>query len=277
MNWLLPATNPSSVPAVHANPLARAGRPFFFQLCLGLSLAVTPLPRALAQQAGTESSPATGEIVQRLVAGNEHRAQQLGPYTSQRHYHITYKGFPHGAEADMVVNVSADSPTSKRFAVVSESGSHLLLDHVLHKLLRTEQDSLHDRADSALTPANYSFSLIKTETDGGRLTYVLSVEPKTPRQLLYRGTIWVDANDYAVVKIEAQPAKNPSFWIRSTDIHHVYGKTGDFWLPESNRSESKIRLGGTAVLTIEYNDYQFVRTAPSQAEVSEPVTAAQVR
>jgi hypothetical protein len=272
MNSLLPATRAASIPALRAKVRSKTRRRLVLGLCLTL-----PLSAALAQQAGTTSAPSIGDIVQRLVAQNEHRAQQLGPYTSQRHYHISYKGFPHGAEADMVVDVSADNATSKRFAVVSESGSHLLLDHVLHKLLKTEQDSSHDRTDSALTPANYSFNLVRAETDDGRLTFVLGVQPRTPRTLLYRGTIWVDATDYAVVKIEAQPAKNPSFWIRSTDIHHVYSKTGDFWLPLSNRSESKVRLGGTAVLTIEYGDYRFANTAPSQAEVSEPVPSAQLR
>jgi hypothetical protein len=73
----------------------------------------------------------------------------------------------------------------------------------------------------------------------------------------------VDAQDYAVVKIDAHPAKNPSFWISDTEIHHVYEKDGDFWLPKSNRSETKVRLGGTAILTIEYGDYRFAAKGAS--------------
>ena len=53
---------------------------------------------------------------------------------------------------------------------------------------------------------------------------MLQVEPKTNSRLLYRGTIWVDADDFAVAKIEAEPAHNPSFWIRGTKIHHVNAK-----------------------------------------------------
>ena len=40
-------------------------------------------------------------------------------------------------------------------------------------------------------------------------------------------------------RIEAEPAKNPSFWIKKTDIHHEYVKVGDFWLPADNKSVSK--------------------------------------
>jgi hypothetical protein len=268
MSWPPLATRSTHNPA-GAIATMRAGRPVLSRLCVSLSLAAALLPAAVSQQAGSDASPTTAEVVQQLVARNEQRARQMGSYTSRRHYHIAYHGFPHAADADMVVDVTCDTPSSKHFEVVSESGSRLLLDHVLRKLLRTEQDSSRQNADSALTPANYDFTLVRTETDEGRMTYVLSVEPKAPRPLLYRGTIWVDAKDFAVAKLEAQPAKNPSFWIRNTEIHHVYGKTGDFWLAQSNRTETKVRLGGVAVLTIDYGDYRFANAPMGQTNVSE--------
>jgi hypothetical protein len=49
---------------------------------------------------------------------------------------------------------------------------------------------------------------------------------------------------------------NPSFWITSTRIHETYKKVGDFWLPEKNESVSRIRFGGSATLTIQYQDYK---------------------
>ena len=278
MSWLPPAIR--SCPSGNlpnqtcaANEIVRAGHPLFFRFCLGLSLAMVPFPAALPQQDSSAVSVSAAEIVQQMVARNEQRARELGPYTSRRHYHVAYHGFPHGAEADMVVDVTCDGPSSKKFQIVSQSGSHLLLDHVLKRLLATEQDASRDRTDNALTPVNYTFTLVKTETDEDRHAYVLTVEPKRPRSLLYRGTIWVDARDYAVVRIEAEPAKSPSFWIRNTQIRHVYEKTGEFWLPRSNRSESKIRLGGTAILTIDYGDYRFLNASsipPMPSLVSGP-------
>jgi hypothetical protein len=87
--------------------------------------------------------------------------------------------------------------------------------------------------------------------------YVLIVEPKTKDKFLYRGRIWVDAEDFAVVRLEAEPAKNPSFWTKSNEIEQVYMKVNDFWLPASNHSITAIRLGGNAELTIQYNNYQI--------------------
>ena len=64
-----------------------------------------------------------------------------------------------------------------------------------------------------------------------------------------------------MVRIEAEPAKNPSFWTKETRIEQAYAKVGDFWLPISNRSSSTIRLGGHADFTIDYQDYRITAAA----------------
>ena len=64
------------------------------------------------------------------------------------------------------------------------------------------------------------------------------------------------SQDFAFTRIEAEPAKNPSFWTLRSQIHHQYQKIGEFYLPESNRTVTDVRLGGRAVLTIRYLDYK---------------------
>jgi len=70
--------------------------------------------------------------------------------------------------------------------------------------------------------------------------------------------------------MEVEPAKSPSFWTKKSDIRHTYAKVAGFWLPKQNRSVSTIRLGGQAVLTIDYNDYKIVDplAAPSGSQVT---------
>jgi len=86
---------------------------------------------------------------------------------------------------------------------------------------------------------------------------MLAVEPRRKDKFLYEGRIWIDAQDFAVVRLEAKPAKDPSFWTRSSLIEQVYTKVGQFWLPLRNHSVSAVRLGGTADLTIQYKDYRI--------------------
>jgi hypothetical protein len=211
---------------------------------------------AHAQPAENPNAADPVEIVWRMVAQNETRAQQLKYYSSRRHYHIEFHGLGRSMGADMHVQVTYNAGSGKTFHVIEESGSHLLLDHVLKRLLETEQDDARLQK-AALTPFNYNFTFETQTNEDGRVLYVFSVEPKVKNKLLYRGKIWIDAEDFAVVKIEAQPAENPSFWIKNTEIHHSYAKIGEFWLPKTNISESSTRFGGAAVLTIDYGTYQF--------------------
>ncbi len=200
--------------------------------------------------------PSVDQIVARLTEANKKRTEDLTGYTEQRRYSVTYHGFPVTLSASMVVEATYEAPETKHFRIVSLNGSKLLADRVLKKLLSTEEAAARNPQETALDPANYSFTLVGQELVDGRLCYLLAVVPRTESKLLYRGTIWVDADDYAVTKIDASPAQNPSFWIRSTEIHHVYSKTGPFWLPEHNESDTQVRLGGSAVLTIDYGAYQ---------------------
>jgi hypothetical protein len=77
--------------------------------------------------------------------------------------------------------------------------------------------------------------------------------------------VWVDATDFAVTRIDAEPAQNPSFWTKKSEVHHEYMKVQGFWLPRRNESVSYIRLGGRATLTIEYNNYRVVNSRPSES------------
>ena len=200
------------------------------------------------------------QILHRMAENNRRRNQELQSYTGQREYHLLYDGFPGRREADLVVEVKFEAPARKEFRVISESGSRWMINRVLRRLLETEKEAADEKSQerTALTEDNYEFELLGQEPVDGRSSYVLRVEPKTPNKLLYRGKIWVDAADYALSKIEGEPAKYPSFWITKTIVHHAYRKIGDFWLPARNESNTDVRWGGHATLSIQYGDYKVV-------------------
>ncbi|HEX3375692.1 MAG TPA: hypothetical protein VHS29_02455 [Candidatus Acidoferrales bacterium] len=200
------------------------------------------------------------QIVDKLVANNLERADALQKYQGRRTYILSYSGLPLSFHAEMVVDMTYDAPATKQFKIISQSGPQWLIDRVLKRLLETEQEASTDenRARTALNSSNYDFSDLTRQNTQDNCTYMVAVEPKVPSKLLYRGHIWVDNRDFAVCKIEAEPAKNPSFWIRKTDIHHTYIKIGDFWLPSENQSVSEIRGGGHATLTIRYQNYEIL-------------------
>jgi hypothetical protein len=201
---------------------------------------------------------AEAQVVQNLVNMNLHRRQALHAYQGSRTYRVEYHGFPGNLSAGMVVKVKYVYG-KKQFVVESSTGSALMIDRVLKKALDAEAEAADDEGQrsSALTEENYHFTLIGYEPGTSVGTYVLKVEPRTEGKFLYRGRIWVDAQDFAVVRLEAEPAKNPSFWIKNTEIEQQYMKVGDFWLPARNHSVTAVRLGGHADLTIEYKEYDI--------------------
>ena len=214
-----------------------------------------------------ESSPpperlTADQLVARIVQRNEARANALESYQGRRSYSLNCVGFPTNLHADMTVTMVYQAPATKQFTVVSESGNKWLINHIFERLLDSEREALdaENRAKTALTSVNYNFTLLSDEPSADGCSYVLAVEPKIPNKFLYRGRIWVNSQDFAVCRIEAEPAKNPSFWIKKTDIHHDYVKVGDFWLPADNKSVSTVRMGGVATLTIKYEDYKILQS-----------------
>ncbi len=200
------------------------------------------------------------QVLDKMVEKNAERADALQKYQGRRTYTLDYKGFPASFHAEMVVDMTYDAPSTKQFNIVSQSGPQWLVDRVLKRLLEAELESMNEenRARVALNASNYDFSEFEHQNTPDNCSYQLTVEPKIPSKLLYRGRIWVDGRDFAVCRIEAEPAKNPSFWIKKTEIHHTYLKVGNFWLPSENESVSAVRGGGRAVLTIKYQNYEIL-------------------
>jgi hypothetical protein len=222
--------------------------------------AQTPMPVSTEPP----TSLTVNQIVNNLVRRNLERARALHSYKGTRIYRLEYRGFPSARSAEITVDVVYRAPATKEFTIRSEKGSHFLVDRVFQRMLQSEKDALNEenQAHVALNNENYRFTLTGLETLPTGPSYVLSVEPRNGNKLLYRGRIWVDAADFAVVRIEAAPAKNPSFWTKETTIEQVYARFGNFWLPVSNRSISSIRLGGRATFTIDYKDYEITSESP---------------
>lgn len=233
---------------------------------------ITPAVSQEKPLSPAEAAPSVDQILDRMRQHEAYQSKELKHYQAVRHYQVLYKGFDTTIAAKMDVEVNYDDASGKSFRILSLSGSKLLCEKVLKRAVESEKEASQDKQSTALTSANYNFRLTGIEVIEGRPAYVLHVEPVREGKFLYRGNVWVDAVDYAVEKIEVEPAKNPSFWITRTDIKNTNSQIQGMWLPQKNRSESKIRIGGTAVLTIDYGTYQIALTGEPQAEANAPAS-----
>ena len=229
-------------------------------------MATSKLPLLALAAAG----PALGqigleELLVRMAEKDQNRAAMLRGYSSLRRYSLENKRFH--TTAELAVRMTWLHPGEKSFEVLSEKGSGTVRKHVLRRMLDAELEAAarETRSDTRINPANYTFTLAGSAVDEkGRSCYMLDMAPKTPRRFLIRGRIWVDAEEFAIVRIEGSPAQSPSFWVRSTTFVHRYERFGDHWLPVSNHSATEARVFGHTEVTIEYSGYRINQSsAPS--------------
>lgn len=221
-----------------------------------LAIALASILIVTPAGAGLASSPrTTADIVAAMMSRDAERTAALHGYTAMRRYELENRG--RHKRAEMLVKVTGHEDGSRTFETVSASGWGVILKHVFPRLLEAEVESSRPEARdrSRITPENYSFEMIGAEEVRDRPAYVMAVEPKTKDKFLMRGRIWVDAEDYAIVRIEGQPAKSPSFWIKSVHFTHEYRKDGVFWFPVRDDSANDVRIVGATEMRIEYFDY----------------------
>jgi hypothetical protein len=188
----------------------------------------------------------------------------------------------------MRVHAEYTSPEHKQLTIVSESGSKFICEKVLRKLVEGEQEA-SDRANrmqTSLRPENYDAELVGEEmvdwagaepgAGAGVRAWVLKVTPKVDNKFTYKGLVWVSQDDYAVIRVLGEPARNPSWWINHATLDSRYVRRGDVWLPGRNVSTSHVRIGGEAKLTIDYGSYPEVaaRRIPRDAEAAQAVPPA---
>jgi outer membrane lipoprotein-sorting protein len=202
------------------------------------------------------SSTITGEeLFEKLIEHNQLRDIHLEHYSATRTYKVTN---PEGkVYAEETVSVAYHAPNHKSFAVTQESGSWLVRNSVLKRLRDSESETSSGQAhrDSSIKPDNYSFNLIGEEDAGPHHCFVVEAIPKRKDKYLFEGNIWIDSQDYAIVKIAGHPAKSPSFWLNRVDFVRQYQKIGEFWVPAKDETVVHVRLYGKKILTIDHQNY----------------------
>src|SRR6185312_5171497 len=87
------------------------------------------------------------------------------------------------------------------------------------RILDHEVDAARDPREMMVNEQNYRFDYDGEESVENVPCYRLTIAPKHDRKDLLNATIWVDRNSYRIVRVEGEPAKSPSFWVK--DVHLV--------------------------------------------------------
>lgn len=216
---------------------------------------------AAEEKASSLSSPANArdgdEVIAQLLLHNQLREAQLEHYSVVRTYEV--RNHDGQLSAQEVVRMDYQAPGKKTFRKASEKGSGAVRHMVFDRLMESEKEAAAGREhhDSALTPANYTFTRIGEEKLGPYHCYVVQVAAKRKDKYLFEGSVWIDAQDFAVVKIAGHPARKLSFWINRADFVRRYQKIGEFWVPYRDETIVHVRLFGEKLFTIDHKEYSI--------------------
>ncbi len=92
----------------------------------------------------------------------------------------------------------------------------------------------------------------------GAIALHLDIKPKAQAPNLIIGTIWVDARDGTLVKVDGVASKNPSPWSGTTRMTRQYTDINGYSMATHAHAESDSILFGRTVVTIDYSDYKLV-------------------
>lgn len=137
------------------------------------------------------------------------------------------------------------------YEVTAEGGSSLVRSKVLRAVLDGERELIADAdgARSSLAAANYAFQPNGVDHDG--LANIL-LSPKRKEPTLVSGTMFLEPEDGALVRVQGRLAKSPSFWVKDVHIVRTYRRIQGVVVPIALESTAQVRMMGPATLRMTY-------------------------
>jgi hypothetical protein len=220
----------------------------------------------------TKTLDSADAIMSRFAQAEDQRRNDLREYSVTRKYTLHNPRFNKNAE--MKVKAIYRLGDGKTFQILSASGAPDVHHKVFERLLDMETEASRSNATdpSRLTADNYRFKLAGTDIQEGRKCYVIELLPKQKSKYLLQGKAWIEAEEFALVRMEGRPSANLSFWVGKPYIVQRFQKAGGFWMSAHNRSLAETRLLGSTELTIDYTGYQFQLGEAERVAMRQPRT-----
>ena len=201
-----------------------------------------------------------GAILQKIDAAVKARVDGIAAYTATEHYAVFRSKDQIHPVAEMTVKTTYKKETGKSYAIVSETGSTVVRNLVLHAILENEKHVNEPgvREGAWITTANYQMQVkpVGILRVDGRDCVALVLTPRRKELYLLEGTLWVDAKDGKIVQIEGKATKSSSVFTGATQMARQYMNVEGFAQATHARAQSDSYLFGQTVVKIDYQDYQ---------------------
>jgi hypothetical protein len=215
----------------------------------------------LLRALGPTQEPESAAVIRAVDAAVASRSENVLGFTDIEHHAVYRRGDDTHPAAEAMVRDTYKKGVGKTYIILSQSGSTILLRLGLRPLLDNEQiiNQPGNVEKSWFTSANYLMSLKagRVHKLDGRDCFALDIKPKAQAPNLIIGTIWVDAHDGTLVKVDGVASKNPSPWSGTTHMMRQYSNINGYSMAMHARAESYSALFGRTVVTIDYSNYKL--------------------
>jgi hypothetical protein len=205
--------------------------------------------------------PDSTTVIRAVDAAVKARIDGIAEYTVTEHYAVYRNNDEIHPVAEMAVKTEYRQETGKSYTILSQSGSAIIRSLVLGAILDAEKRiNLPGQREAAwITSANYEMKLKPggTEHQDGRECFALTITPRRKAPNLIEGTLWVDAKDGSIVRIEGIASQSPSVFTGPAQVMRQYANVNGFAMATHARAVSNSFMFGRTTVTIDYQDYQI--------------------
>jgi hypothetical protein len=232
-----------------------------WRLLLGNLRIILIAPMLAASLSAAQQPPDISTIIHGVDASVKNRIDHLEAYTVTEHYAVFRGKDDTQPTAEMVVKTTYRKQQGKSYEIISQSGSPFWRNEVLATLLSNEKHmSLPGNVETALIDsANYEMKLDANAREqlNGRDCLVLDINPRRTSQFLFKGKVWVDAHDFAIVLLKGRAAKSAFFLASAADVTRQYDEVKGLPMATHAQAISASSLLGQTVVKIDYTNYEL--------------------
>jgi hypothetical protein len=144
------------------------------------------------------------------------------------------------------------------------SGDNTVKQEVITRYLAAESTA-RENGTIAITPANYKFRYLGRIVQHGVTLQIVGVTPKKKAVGLFKGEIWIDADNGMPIRESGQFVKSPSVFLKKIAFVRDYELRDGIAFPVHIQSTVDTRIVGRAELEIRFSNFSRQDNADDEA------------
>ena len=155
-------------------------------------------------------------------------------------------------------------PYLKSYTIRDVNGTHIG-ERIVRRMLEGQMAFAKDSGSTDISQDNYDFRFVREDDVNGHHCYVLELLPRRKAKNLLHGNIWVDSKTYLLLRVEGEPVKSFSWWLRDVRIVLLFSYVGEIWMQTSSESTADVRIVGQYKMTSQDVSYKIDQPSPGRS------------